>query len=178
MLVLIRLMLVLILLPLPVSADDSTRQLLVTFKNENVQYQSAGFQPPYRARKRYAVAASVRRDARAIADEYSLIELEQWPLKSLSVYCYVFEIQSGRSEGVVAALSIDARVDSAQWLNTFQTQSGKETSRPTIRRTRCTRRTRRHPIHPKALPGLHRRRLRQVRRVDRLSVTPYFPFGQ
>jgi subtilisin family serine protease len=128
MLVLIRLMLVLILLPLPVSADDSTRQLLVTFKNENAKYQSAGFQPPYRARKRYAVAASVRRDARAIADEYSLIELEQWPLKSLSVYCYVFEIQSGRSEGVVAALSIDARVDSAQWLNTFQTQSGKETT--------------------------------------------------
>ena len=126
--ILIQIAIVLMLLPLPVLADDSTRKLLVTFKDENAQYQSAGFQPPYRARKRYAVAASVRRDARAIADEYSLTELEQWPLSSLSVYCFVFEVANDRSKGVIAALSSDARVDSAQWLNTFQTQSRMESA--------------------------------------------------
>jgi subtilisin family serine protease len=119
----ISLLFLFMLAPTSADAKEQTRQLLVTFKNDHAQYQSAGFQPPYRARKRYAVAASVRRDAKAIADEYSLVELEQWPLASLSVYCYVFEIGSDGSDAVLAALSQDDRVESAQWLNTFQTQS-------------------------------------------------------
>lgn len=117
------LLIVLWLLPQPADAAESTRQLLVTFKNEHANYQSAAFQPPYRARKRYAVSAVVRRHAQAIAKEYALTELEQWPLASLSIYCYVFEVDVDQAKGVVAALSKDARVESAQWLNTFRTES-------------------------------------------------------
>lgn len=121
------LMLTVLVSPLYANAAEPTRQLLVTFKNDHAQYQSAGFQPPYRARKRYAVSASVRRDAKAIAEEYSLTELEQWPLASLSVYCYVFGVADEASANIVAALSKDQRVESAQWLNTFQTQAAKMT---------------------------------------------------
>lgn len=116
-----------LLAPQSSDAAEPTRQLLVTFKNDHAQYQSAGFQPPYRARKRYAISAAVRRDAKAIAKEYSLTELEQWPLASLSVYCYVFEVADEASANIVAALSRDQRVESAQWLNTFQTQAAKMT---------------------------------------------------
>ena len=115
--------LILFLAPPSFAATKESRQLLVTFKNENAQYQSAGFQPPYRARKRYAVSAAVRRNARAIAAEYSLTELEQWPLVSLSVYCYVFEVAGEHATAVLAALKKDARVESAQWMNTFETQA-------------------------------------------------------
>lgn len=113
--------------PQAFAATEKSRQLLVTFKNENARYQSAGFQPPYRARKRYAVSAAVRRDARAVAVEYSLTELEQWPLASLSVYCYVFEVASNDAPAVLAALNKDARVESAQWMNRFETQAARQT---------------------------------------------------
>ena len=126
--ILICLFLLLPSLAYPASEAESPRQLLVTFKNEHAGYQSAAFQPPYKTRKRYAVSAAVRRDARAIAKEYALKEIEQWPLESLSVYCYVFEVAYDRSDGVVAALSKDSRVESAQWLNTFRTQNIDESA--------------------------------------------------
>ena len=117
---------ILLLSAISAEAADESRLLLVTFKNEHAQYQSAGFRPPYQNRKRYAVSAAVRRDAKAIAAEHSLTELEQWPLSSLSVYCYVFEVATENAAAVMAALREDARVESAQWMNRFETQAVEE----------------------------------------------------
>jgi len=118
-----RLILVLLFLPTAGLADDAVRQVLVTFKNDNARYEAAGFQAPYRARKRYALSPHIRKDARAIAREHSMVELEQWPLKSLAVYCFVFEVAGADAATVVAALAKDPRVESAQFLQEFKTQA-------------------------------------------------------
>ena len=105
--------------------DNDSQQLLVTFDNEGARYQSSSFRPPYRSRKRYAVAPGVREAARAIAEEHALTEIEQWPLRSLSVYCIVFEVAAENAAAVLESLASDERIESVQPLNQFATLTTK-----------------------------------------------------
>ena len=53
--------------------------------------------------------------------EIAGIRIDDWPIKSLSVYCVVFRIGDERQrEAVVAELQSDDRVESAQALNRFE----------------------------------------------------------
>jgi subtilisin family serine protease len=64
----------------------------------------------------------VRRDAAAIQKEYSLEEIERWPIGSLSVYCFVYRVPEGADrKSIIANLNADVRVDSAQALQRFET---------------------------------------------------------
>jgi len=99
---------------------DPARDILVTFDNDGARTTTAG--APYRNRKRYAIAASARQRADAVADEYHLQPIDHWPIRSLSVYCFVYRVGEGDDrERIIERLRADARVESVQALNVFET---------------------------------------------------------
>ena len=116
---------VLVSVPLTVVAKempDPERDILVTFENDSAASVSAGSSAPYLHRKRYKIARQVRRDSTAIRKEFSLEEIEHWPIRSLSVYCFVYRVPEGADrEVILATLNSDARVESAQALQRFET---------------------------------------------------------
>ncbi|MEO0998919.1 MAG: hypothetical protein AAFX58_15525, partial [Pseudomonadota bacterium] len=67
--------------------DDDRHYILVTFENTAARAPGGHFSAPYRARKRYSIARTVQRDARAIETEYALTPVDEWPIRALSVYC-------------------------------------------------------------------------------------------
>ena len=101
---------------------DPERDILVTFDNDAARSASAGLAAPYQRRKQYSIARQVRRDAADLADEYSLQEIEHWPIQSLSVYCFVYRVPEGEDRlRIIETLNADARVESAQPLQSFET---------------------------------------------------------
>jgi len=105
---------------------DPARDILVTFDNNTARSRSAGLSSPYQYRKRYSIARKVRRDAATLAKEYSLTAVEHWPIKSLSVYCFVYRIPDGADrQSIIESLNADARVESAQPLQSFETNTSK-----------------------------------------------------
>lgn len=105
---------------------DAERDILVTFDNAGARTTTST--APYRARKRYALTAEAKQQAKAVAAEYRLKQVDQWPIKSLSVYCFVYRVASGENrEHVIDRLRADARVESAQALNVFETGANPAT---------------------------------------------------
>ncbi len=107
----------------PVSAQENNpiRDILVTFDNQGARSVSTGVSAPYRNRKRYSIAASARRDSDDVRDEYALVEIDHWPIRSLSVYCFVYRIPPGQDrEAVIEQLRLDVRVESVQPLQEFE----------------------------------------------------------
>jgi subtilisin family serine protease len=105
---------------------DADRDILVTFDNSGARTTTSS--TPYRARKQYAITADARQQARAVAAEYRLQQVDHWPIKSLSVYCFVYRVADGEDrENVIDKLRADARVESAQALNIFETGAGPVT---------------------------------------------------
>ena len=99
---------------------DTNRDILVTFENSDARATTSTV--PYRARKRYSISAEARQQANAVAAEYRLQQVDHWPIKSLSVYCFVYRVATGDDrERVLDKLRNDARVESAQALNVFET---------------------------------------------------------
>lgn len=103
---------------------DSAQDILVTFVDSRNATRRGGVGAPYRNRKRYAVGRAAKRDAVSVADDYSLTEVDSWPIRSLSVYCVVYRMaeEAGR-QALVERLRNDPRVESAQLLNEFETES-------------------------------------------------------
>lgn len=108
--------------PLVAQDNDVQRDILVTFDNHGVRSQSTAASAPYRYRKRYSIASTARRAANDIRDEYDLMEIDHWPIRSLSVYCFVFRVPAGTDrESIIARLETDERVESVQALQAFET---------------------------------------------------------
>lgn len=110
----------------PAQADELNpeRDILVTFENQGARSTTVG--APYRARKRYTISAEARRQSTDIANEYGLQEIDHWPIRSLSVYCFVFRIPEGENRAtVINQLRTDSRVESVQVLNEFETGSSR-----------------------------------------------------
>lgn len=106
---------------------DEARDILVTFDNSSARMNTVGMSAPYRYRKRYSIGNRVRADARAIASEYGLVEIDHWPIRSLSIYCFVYRLaEKDDRDDVLAALTKDRRVESAQPLNLFETHTVAE----------------------------------------------------
>jgi len=110
-------------LPAVTHADaEGARDILVTFDNRDAKRSSAGAGPPYQNRKRYAVSAKVRRMARRVAAEYALEAVDEWPIRSLGIYCSVLRVPAGVDpEAIISKLEQDSRVESAQPLQVFET---------------------------------------------------------
>lgn len=107
----------------------SQRDILVTFDNSGARASSGGLGAPYRNRKRYSIANSVRRDAAAVARDLALTEIDHWPIRSLSVYCFVYRIPPDRDrDSVLKQLNADKRIESAQALQIFNTSSKVQTA--------------------------------------------------
>ncbi len=107
--------------------NDAERDILVTFDNQGARSRSTGMSAPYRNRKRYSIAAAARRNANDVRDEYSLVEVDHWPIRSLSVYCFVYRVPAGEDrETVIAQLKSDERIESVQALQEFETGTNRE----------------------------------------------------
>jgi subtilisin family serine protease len=101
---------------------DPERDILVTFENEGATVTTVG--APYRARKRYAISADAGRLSADVAAEYGLQEVDHWPIRSLSVYCFVYRIADGEDRAtIINRLRNDSRVESVQELNEFEAGS-------------------------------------------------------
>ena len=120
------LLLLVALVPMVHATDqptDAHRDILVTFDNSGAGSLSGGSAAAYRYRKRYTISPQAHRDARAVAAEYSFVEVDHWPIKSLSVYCFVYRIPDDVDRNtVLRQLESDVRVESAQPLNEFGTE--------------------------------------------------------
>ena len=102
---------------------DTPLRILVTFDNGSAGKSGVGLGPgrSYRYRPRYRIAPEVRRDVVALAKEYGLLTVDEWPIESLGVYCVVYE--QTRAEvalKLVERLSRDTRVESVQAMRHFK----------------------------------------------------------
>ncbi len=103
---------------------DPERDILVMLERADAAPVSGGMGPPYRKRKRYAMALDTQLLAAEIADEYGLLEIGRWPMRSLSVLCIVFRVtDAGERDELVSRLRADPRIDSAQRLQRFGTRT-------------------------------------------------------
>lgn len=109
------------------SSADSARDILVTLTNEGANAVSGGISEPYRKRKRYSIGAQARLHAAELAADYALTEVDRWPIRSLSVFCFVYRVPPGLDrESVVERLRTDPRVESAQLVHRFETVAGPQ----------------------------------------------------
>jgi len=67
--------------PATAQRNDTERDILVTFDNQGARAHSTGMSAPYRNRKRYSIAAAARRNADEVRDEFSLVEVDHWPIR-------------------------------------------------------------------------------------------------
>ena len=121
-----RLTLVLVLLVgSAIDADAAPKSdealILVTFPNRSVSpVRTVG--RPYRLRARYRVSRRARHAARSLENDYAIAAVDDWPIRSLGVYCVVYRVAGPVSvEDVLERLTGDVRVETAQAMKTFRT---------------------------------------------------------
>ena len=108
--------------PIDGQPKNDKRDILVTFVNDGARRTAGGSGQPYRYRKRYSISAEVRRNARGVAADYSLTAIDDWPIRSLGVYCFVYRVAAAEDLGqVITLLRGDRRVESVQLLQAFDT---------------------------------------------------------
>jgi subtilisin family serine protease len=72
----------------------------------------------------YANAATTRLVANQLSREYSLREVDNWPISVLDVHCVVYELTSQDNvEQLIARLDADPRVESVQAMHRFELQA-------------------------------------------------------
>lgn len=104
------------------TTNNSSRDILVTFENHGAMAAGSRFGAPYQNRKRYAIATKTRQNATAVASEFALTQIDHWPIRSLSVYCFVYRIAAHQNRNeVISRLHNDPRVESVQALQKFKT---------------------------------------------------------
>jgi subtilisin family serine protease len=103
---------------------DPELDILVMLEASDAAPVSGGIDPPYRKRKRYAMPLDTQLLAAEITEEYGLLEIGRWPMRSLSVICIVFRVtEAGKRDELVGRLQVDPRIDSAQRLQRFDTRT-------------------------------------------------------
>jgi subtilisin family serine protease len=109
------------------AAASDTTQILVTVRQPTTVAANLTGAPEQRyLQRRYGPTPSVDRVLTQLAREHDLRRVEGWPIQSLGVYCEVLTVPAGGDvAAVLAALNDDPRVDLAQTMNMFRTQSSK-----------------------------------------------------
>jgi len=103
------------------------RFVLITLHNTDGEpAMRAGSSPrEYGPALQYGIAPGVRSTAREIASYYRLKPVREWPITQLRVHCIVYRMNAGESQSdLLRRLRGDARVESAQPLNSFVTLGG------------------------------------------------------
>ena len=105
--------------------QEASRQILVTVRQPATLAAGLTGAPNQRyLQRRYGPSPTVDRVLTQLAHEHDLRRVEGWPIQSLDVYCEVLSVPEGRDVGeVIAILNRDSRVDRAQRMNLFTTQT-------------------------------------------------------
>ena len=107
----------------PAAHASGSTDILVTLPDDGARAPLRA-QAPYQFRKQYSISPDTRRKADAIAREFSLQRLDDWPIDSLSVYCIVFRVSAGRDvQALIGELQADKRIASAQLMNEFSSST-------------------------------------------------------
>ena len=116
-----------LLLSMPISsAGDETGDealVIVTYSNASAGNSAVNVIPgrSYRYRMRYQVSAAARSNSEAIATDYQLVALDEWPIESLKVYCVVYRTADvGSVTTIIEKLAADPRVESVQRMHQFK----------------------------------------------------------
>jgi subtilisin family serine protease len=103
-------------------ASDPDRDILITFENNGASAINGGVSAPYRNRIRYSIAADAKKNADDIAAQFSLLEIDHWPIRSLSIYCFVYRIPDGSNrDEIIDLIKNDDRIETVQPLQEFET---------------------------------------------------------
>src|SRR5688572_33047982 len=110
-----------------VAEQTASRQILVTVRQPATLAAGLTGAPSQRyLQRRYGPSPTVDRVLTQLAHEHDLRRVEGWPIQSLDVYCEVLTVPEGHDVGeVLDALNSDPRVDHAQPMNLFTTQTTK-----------------------------------------------------
>jgi subtilisin family serine protease len=105
----------------------ASQQILVTVRQPSTLAAELTGAPNQRyLQRRYGASPSVDRVLTQLAREHDLRRVEGWSIQSLDVYCEVLSVPEGRNVAeVVAILNSDSRVDLAQRMNVFDTQTAR-----------------------------------------------------
>jgi len=105
----------------------AARQILVTVRQPAALAAGLTGAPNQRyLQRRYGPSPSVDRVLTQLAHEHGLRRIDGWAIQSLDVYCEVLTVPEHLDVAeVLAALNDDPRVDLAQRMNLFNTQSSK-----------------------------------------------------
>jgi hypothetical protein len=99
--------------------------VITLYNTETMPSARAGSSPrDYGSAMQYMIAPGTRATAREIATHYRLKPVREWPITQLRVHCIVYRMDDGESQAdLLRRLRGDARVESAQPLNSFDTLS-------------------------------------------------------
>jgi hypothetical protein len=116
--------------PAPLSAigpgSQPERQIVVTFRDSNAGLRAApgSTARAYSALSSYQATAYARRVIAALERDYPIDRVTGWRIDLLNVHCVVFNARDPAArDALLAQLRKDARVESAQPMNTFLTSS-------------------------------------------------------
>lgn len=116
-------------LPVAQDAPAEHAQLLVMLRAPPQHFQPASvYGGSYRSS---SDEAARRRVARQLAREHNLVLIDDWPMPSLGLDCFVMRVADGVSTTALAdLLAKDSRVESAQPMQLFHVLAQPETGRP------------------------------------------------
>lgn len=116
----------------PAAVGTGLREILVTFTDRGLTRTSNTSPGTYVHRGTgYRSTAWSRSVSAAIARDYALKTLAEWPVRSLGVHCVVYAIEDDRAaEDVITRLEQDRRVDGVQRMNRFDTMSSEDPYKP------------------------------------------------
>lgn len=102
------------------------RQIVVTIRDSSAVLRAApgSTARAYSSRSSYQASAYARRVIAALEHDYPLDWVAGWRIDLLNVHCVVFSARDGATrDALIAKLRQDARVESAQPMNTFATSA-------------------------------------------------------
>lgn len=112
---------------LPATARENAGQYIVVTVRNDVGASAPGVASTPRGYDNvtpYVAGSEARAQARALAVKYRLQEAASWPIAALGVHCLVYRVTDGADRGATLShLKSDARVESAQPLETFATRA-------------------------------------------------------
>ena len=71
---------------------DPDRDILVTFSNEGASPVSTAIVSRIGSESDIRSATEARQHAAEIASDYALVEIDRWPIRSLSVFCFIYRV--------------------------------------------------------------------------------------
>jgi hypothetical protein len=118
--------------PLPADMrSDPSKFVVVTVRNDPrpLATRAGATLRGYDSAGHYGVTSDARATVRELTRDYGLSEVSAWPIAALRVHCIVFRVpEDAVPVQVIARLAHDPRVDSAQPLNQFATETQVEAS--------------------------------------------------